>query len=47
MLASFIHLHFGQEQELAGRLVAAARESLDRRTSATLAGRGSRLAAPV
>jgi cobyrinic acid a,c-diamide synthase len=47
MLASFIHLHFGQEQELAGRLVAAARESLDRRTSATLAGRGSRLVAPV
>jgi cobyrinic acid a,c-diamide synthase len=47
MLASFIHLHFGQEQELAGRLVAAARDSLDRRAGATLAGRGSRLAAPV
>ena len=47
MLASFIHLHFGQEQELAGRLVAAARESLDQRTHATLAGRGSRSTAPV
>jgi cobyrinic acid a,c-diamide synthase len=47
LLASFIHLHFGQEQELAGRLVAAARASLDRRTNATLAGRDSRLAAPV
>ena len=38
MLASFIHLHFGQEQELAGRLVAAARESLERRGHTTLAG---------
>jgi cobyrinic acid a,c-diamide synthase len=47
LLASFIHLHFGQEQELAGRLVAAARDSLDRRTHTTLAGRDSRLAAPV
>jgi len=47
MLASFIHLHFGQEQELAGRLVAAARESLDQRMHATLAGRGSLFAAPV
>jgi cobyrinic acid a,c-diamide synthase len=47
MLASFIHLHFGQEQELAGRLVAAARESLERRADTALAGRGSRYAAPV
>ena len=47
MLASFIHLHFGQEQELAGRLVATARESLDRRAHAILAGHGSRFAAPV
>ena len=47
MLASFIHLHFGQEQELAGRLVAAARDSIDQRTHATLAGHGSRFAAPV
>jgi cobyrinic acid a,c-diamide synthase len=47
MLASFIHLHFGQEQELAGRLVAAARESLDQRMHATLAGRDSRSTAPV
>jgi cobyrinic acid a,c-diamide synthase len=47
MLASFIHLHFGQEQELAGRLVAAARESLDRRAHAILAGHGSRSTAPV
>jgi cobyrinic acid a,c-diamide synthase len=47
MLASFIHLHFGREQELAGRLVATARESLDRRANATLAGRGSRFPAPV
>jgi cobyrinic acid a,c-diamide synthase len=47
MLASFIHLHFGQEQELAGRLVAAARESLDRRAHATLTGHDSRSAVPV
>jgi cobyrinic acid a,c-diamide synthase len=47
MLASFIHLHFGQEQELAGRLVAAARESLERRADATLTGRGSRFATAV
>jgi cobyrinic acid a,c-diamide synthase len=47
VLASFIHLHFGQEQELAGRLVAAARESLDRRAQTTLAGHGSRSTAPV
>ncbi len=47
MLASFIHLHFGQEPELAGRLVAAARESLDRRAQTTLAGVGSRSPAPV
>ncbi|MGA8362173.1 MAG: cobyrinate a,c-diamide synthase [Candidatus Dormiibacterota bacterium] len=47
MLASFIHLHFGQEQELAGRLVAAARESLDQRMHTTLAGHGSRSTAPV
>jgi len=47
MLASFIHLHFGQEQELAGRLVATARESLDRRAHAILAGHGSRSTAPV
>jgi cobyrinic acid a,c-diamide synthase len=47
MLASFIHLHFGQEQELAGRLVAAARESLERRGHTTLAGQSSRFAAPV
>jgi cobyrinic acid a,c-diamide synthase len=47
LLASFIHLHFGHQQELAGRLVAAARDSLDRRTHTTLAGRDSRLAAPV
>jgi cobyrinic acid a,c-diamide synthase len=46
MLASFIHLHFGQEQELAGRLVAAARDSLDRRAQ-TMLGRGSLFAAPV
>ena len=31
LLASFIHLHFGQEQELAGRLVAAARASIEAR----------------
>jgi cobyrinic acid a,c-diamide synthase len=47
MLASFIHLHFGQEQELASRLVATARESLDRRAQATLTGHGSRFAAAV
>lgn len=47
MLASFIHLHFGQEQELAGRLVAVARESLDHRAQTMLAGRGSLFAAPV
>lgn len=47
MLASFIHLHFGQEEELAGRLVATARESLDRRAHAILAGHGSRSTAPV
>jgi cobyrinic acid a,c-diamide synthase len=47
MLGSFIHLHFGQEQELAARLVAAARESLDRRARITLAGHGSRSTAPV
>ena len=47
MVASFIHLHFGQEQELAGRLVAVARESLDRRAQTTLAGRSSRFTAPV
>jgi len=47
MLASFIHLHFGQEQELASRLVAAARESLERRADTTLTGRGSRFAAAV
>jgi cobyrinic acid a,c-diamide synthase len=44
MLASFIHLHFGQEQELAGRLVAAARDSLDRRAHAGLTGSGVRFA---
>jgi len=47
MLASFLHLHFGQEQELAGRLVAAARESMGRRTDTAIAGRSSRFAAPV
>jgi cobyrinic acid a,c-diamide synthase len=47
MLASFIHLHFGQEQELAGRLVATARESLDRRAHAALMGHDSRSAVPV
>jgi cobyrinic acid a,c-diamide synthase len=47
MLASFIHLHFGQEQELAGRLVATARESLDRRANAMLTGHDSRSAVPV
>ncbi len=47
ILASFIHLHFGQEQELASRLVAAAREALDRRAHISLAGRGSQAAAPV
>jgi cobyrinic acid a,c-diamide synthase len=47
MLASFIHLHFGQEQELAGRLVSTARESLDRRAHATLTGHDSRSAVPV
>ncbi len=47
LLASFIHLHFGQEHGLAGRLVAAARNSLDRRTHTTLAGRDSQLGAPV
>lgn len=47
MLASFIHLHFGQQQELAGRLVAATRESLAHRTHAALAGRDSRTVAPV
>ena len=47
MLASFIHLHFGQEQELAGRLVAAARELLDRRAQAALMGHDSRAAVPV
>lgn len=47
MLASFIHLHFGQEQELAGRLVAAARESRDRRAHAALMGLDSRSAVAV
>ena len=48
VLASFIHLHFGQEQELAGRLVAAARESLDRERHADAAWAAtSRSAAPV
>jgi cobyrinic acid a,c-diamide synthase len=47
MLASFIHLHFGQEQELAGRLVAAARQSQGRRAHATLLGHDSRSAVPV
>ena len=47
LLASFIHLHFGQEPELAGRLVAAARKSIEARAHTTLAGRGSRSTAPV
>lgn len=48
LLASFIHLHFGQEQELAGRLVAAARASIEaRRQDAALTGRGTRFTAPV
>jgi cobyrinic acid a,c-diamide synthase len=48
LLASFIHLHFGQEQELAGRLVAAARASIDaRHQDAALTGRGTRFTAPV
>lgn len=47
MLASFIHLHFGQEQELAGRLVAAARQSQGRRAHAMLMGHDSRSAVPV
>ena len=48
LLASFIHLHFGQEPDLAGRLVAAARASLEsRRQDATLTGRGTRFTAPV
>jgi cobyrinic acid a,c-diamide synthase len=48
LLASFIHLHFGQEQELAARLVAAARASLDsRHQDAALTGRGTRFTAPV
>jgi cobyrinic acid a,c-diamide synthase len=47
MLASFIHLHFGQEQELAGCLVAAARQSQGRRAHATLMGHDSRSAVPV
>jgi len=52
LLASFIHLHFGQEQELAGRLVAAAREATREAIGryardATLEGRTTRSAAPV
>jgi cobyrinic acid a,c-diamide synthase len=48
LLASFIHLHFGQEQELAGRLVAAARASIEaRREDTALTGRGTRFTAPV
>ena len=48
LLASFIHLHFGQEQELAARLVAAARASLEsRHQDAALTGRGTRFTAPV
>jgi cobyrinic acid a,c-diamide synthase len=47
IVASFIHLHFGQERELAGRLVAAARESLDRRAHAALMGHDSRSAVAV
>jgi cobyrinic acid a,c-diamide synthase len=47
MLASFIHLHFGQQQELAGHLVATARDSLERRAHTALTGRGSRYTAPV
>jgi cobyrinic acid a,c-diamide synthase len=47
LVASFIHLHFGQEQELAGRLVAAARSALDRRAHAALTGHDSRSAVAV
>ncbi|HVC42873.1 MAG TPA: cobyrinate a,c-diamide synthase [Candidatus Saccharimonadales bacterium] len=47
ILASFIHLHFGQDQQLASRLVESARECLDHRTHTSLAGRSSRFAAPV
>jgi cobyrinic acid a,c-diamide synthase len=47
LTASFIHLHFGQEQELAGRLVATARETAGGHRHTTLAGRGTRFAAPV
>jgi len=48
LLTSFIHLHFGQEQELAGRLVAAARDAIGRHAhDAALEGRATRSAAPV
>jgi cobyrinic acid a,c-diamide synthase len=48
VLGSFIHLHFGQEQELAERLVAAARASIAaRREDTALTGRGTRFTAPV
>jgi cobyrinic acid a,c-diamide synthase len=48
LLASFIHLHFGQEEGLAGRMVAAARASIEaRRADAALTGRGTRFTAPV
>ncbi len=48
LLASFIHLHFGQQQELADRLVAAARASIaTRREDTALTGRGTRFTAPV
>jgi cobyrinic acid a,c-diamide synthase len=47
LLASFIHLHFGQDPELAGRLVAAARDATGRHGQATLEGRATRSAAPV
>jgi cobyrinic acid a,c-diamide synthase len=47
LLGSFIHLHFGQDEGLAGRLVAAARDAVGRGAHATLEGRATRLAAPV
>ena len=47
VLGSFIHLHFGQEEELAGRLVAAARDASALRSDASLEGRATRSAAPV
>jgi len=47
LLASFLHLHFGQEHDLAGRLVAAARESMALRAHTEVTGLSSRSVAPV